>query len=71
MRQATFSEIWGPQMIAFIFDLFLYGAGSVLVMQYYRSYNSSDSLPVRCAVGMVLSMKFLRKRPRRIPEPPD
>ncbi|KAJ8073145.1 hypothetical protein PM082_020013 [Marasmius tenuissimus] len=33
----------------------LYGAGSVLVMQYYCSYNSSDSIPVRCAVGMVFS----------------
>ncbi|KAL0564458.1 hypothetical protein V5O48_017586 [Marasmius crinis-equi] len=54
MHPPTFGEQWGAMMIAFMFDLVLYGIGMVLVMQYFRSYKAaSDSVPTRCSVGLI------------------
>ncbi|KAJ8073193.1 hypothetical protein PM082_020062 [Marasmius tenuissimus] len=48
----SFAQTWGAQMIAYMLDLVLYGVGMVLVMKYFHSYNSTDSLWTRFAVGV-------------------
>ncbi|KAJ8073168.1 hypothetical protein PM082_020037 [Marasmius tenuissimus] len=51
MDSTAFAETWGAQLIAFMVDLVLYGVGMVLVMQYFHSYNVTDNLWTRFAVG--------------------
>jgi len=49
----TFSENWGCQMIAYMFNLLLYGMGALLVMQYFRSHRKHDSFRTKFTIGLI------------------
>ncbi|ESK85208.1 hypothetical protein Moror_11032 [Moniliophthora roreri MCA 2997] len=49
----TFTETWGCQMIAFIFDLLLYGVALILVAQYFYSAANADGIFTKITVGLV------------------
>ncbi|KAK7018257.1 hypothetical protein R3P38DRAFT_2784094 [Favolaschia claudopus] len=41
---------WGVQYIGFVFDMFLWGVTSVMVLQYLRKYSTKDPVLVRATV---------------------
>uniref|UniRef100_A0A0W0G6W7 DUF6534 domain-containing protein n=1 Tax=Moniliophthora roreri TaxID=221103 RepID=A0A0W0G6W7_MONRR len=49
----TFNETWGCQLLAFVFDLTLYGVALILVAQYFRSYCTGDNVMIRATVGLL------------------
>ncbi|KAI3616033.1 hypothetical protein WG66_010375 [Moniliophthora roreri] len=49
----TFNETWGCQLLAFVFDLTLYGVALILVAQYFRSYCTGDNVMIRATVGWI------------------
>ncbi|EEB97036.1 hypothetical protein MPER_03727, partial [Moniliophthora perniciosa FA553] len=47
----TFTETWGCQMIASIFDILLYGVTLILVAQYFYRRESADGVFTKVTVA--------------------
>ncbi|ESK85261.1 hypothetical protein Moror_11368 [Moniliophthora roreri MCA 2997] len=55
----TFTETWGCQMIAYIFDILLYGVTLILVAQYFYRRESGDGIFTKVTVGALFFFSTL------------